>query len=1130
MVRDASIEMPEKLGSISVSDTGGTNTGPPIRTSARVHKKMRLDAAMASERKESEAKDDDAVSEVKDGKIGKVFEAKSSIKSSDPCTVGPSSTKLRRSSPSWSAEEQDIFFQALNEYGKDFEKIQSVLIAKAHEKDVPENLVKSKEQIRLFYLRTWHKLSKHLKFSPDVKRGVQELYALINYGEFRKSVGLLTKRSCVKLNELIHRGTCVKLNELIHHGHAHFRIRGKYVRVKTPQCPTLQKLNKLDVPECKEGKEELQLPPRVVVELRPRSIGDWCRVQSVAQNPRVRTLLPLDQRISSLLAFLQQRWRPPLLQHRDELLSSILLAKLQLHIRADHAKEPAPLLHIAPPPNARITLHSFCLSEYLTSASLSLSAYRERLSSRESLPTLPRRMQVALSRSLNRSRLDTMKSNLSLESANHKKPCVLGKDVEAMVAAAAAAAAAIEAKVKAAALAEQTEGTSLDPDLTPNKDMDVSVNPLAKSSLSSSYTVTDISESDSTKTGNTGSSSLIQNTIYGIEDCESGLLNKNFGNIATDVQREKDTEKDSESEVQAEGESEFELETEVEVPVDTEAAAPQEVPAQISGEMVSDNKVKTEVDAKVDTKSEVKIRAQIRKEKAAAKIEEIKQGWSLENAHAVTIGELYLMFGHEGKVELEYWWEDRAPLEEKQVVGNEGQVTTIASALQKLVSITKLNYKKTKVPCPCGHVCEDAPSKVSKSKCGGKNAKENQEKSIAGCSNIQEKPVPVVPSPTPVSIPIPVPLPVAAAAPPRTIPHHMLFPTVQDGVFRRPLLAPMYRTNPRTANVEAIKAQLEKFRPKYCNRRGRAVRQKGVVVQRMLPLLPKVPDGHAMLALKVIPQTATKVAGEYVPIRPQPEGFSYSSQAATSTLHMHSNDPGVIRRQQLIQPKLLPSTSINMSGNLSALDCSDNLQLQQIQPQDQIITVSIGSSNCSDVQQQLCNDLGSIQQSTEERPSPKKNEVRQSSPSAISSPPPSISHLLDLDGGSTVGDDISLSGVSCGLLDAALASSSAPSTSQNFSGLLSDVSEAYPSSPPLVKLPDQQWLNSEVGDFSLGSLLGHLESPAKANSQVISLSSEESSDVEAQLQCLMSENSVDYSAKFAVLAAQIAAAAAENKK
>ncbi|KAL2721929.1 protein cramped [Vespula maculifrons] len=76
-------------------------------------------------------------------------------------------------------------------------------------------------------------------------------------------------------------------------------------------------------------------------------------------------------------------------------------------------------------------------------------------------------------------------------------------------------------------------------------------------------------------------------------------------------------------------------------------------------------------------------------------------------------------------------------------------------------------------------------------------------------------------------------------------------------------------------------------------------------------------------------------------------------------------------------------------------------------------------------------------------------------------------------------------------------------------------------------LKEGEWLNSEVADFSLSSFLGQLESPLKGSqrSQVGGHTVEDvrpSSDVVSHMQCLMAENSVDYMAKFANLASQIA--------
>lgn len=59
-----------------------------------------------------------------------------------------------------------------------------------------------------------------------------------------------------------------------------------------------------------DWQEEIKLPSRITIELRPRNNMAWWQVQASSMNPRVRTLLPIQRRLSNLLIFLQQRWRP----------------------------------------------------------------------------------------------------------------------------------------------------------------------------------------------------------------------------------------------------------------------------------------------------------------------------------------------------------------------------------------------------------------------------------------------------------------------------------------------------------------------------------------------------------------------------------------------------------------------------------------------------------------------------------------------------------------------------------------------------------------------------------------------------------------------------------------------------
>ncbi|KAG5337667.1 CRML protein, partial [Acromyrmex charruanus] len=267
---------------------------------------------------------------------------------------------LKRSCELWSMEDKNTFFKALNEYGKDFDALQSYFLNQGKKRGLSDIMIKNKEQIRHFYYRTWLKISKHLKFSEDVKKTSQELYGLINYGELR--------RKLPRIHEKVH----LRLNELVYWGSTQVRLRGKTMRVKTPICRALRKLNQLE-----DWQEEIKLPSRIVIELRPRNNMAWWQVQAASMNPRVRTLLPIQRRLSSLLIFLQQRWR----------LAKYTTCSTVENLVANDIKDTC-LLRLAPPEGCKIALPMVNLGEYLTSNSVSLNSYEKRLglkSSREDL-------------------------------------------------------------------------------------------------------------------------------------------------------------------------------------------------------------------------------------------------------------------------------------------------------------------------------------------------------------------------------------------------------------------------------------------------------------------------------------------------------------------------------------------------------------------------------------------------------------------------------------------------------------------------------------------------------------------------------------------------------------------------
>ncbi|XP_057604764.1 protein cramped-like isoform X2 [Hippopotamus amphibius kiboko] len=128
--------------------------------------------------------------------------------------------KVRRQWESWSTEDKNTFFEGLYEHGKDFEAIQNNIALKYKKKGKPASMVKNKEQVRHFYYRTWHKITKYIDFdnvfSRGLKKSSQELYGLICYGELRKKIGgCMDDKNATKLNELIQAGMIVELHRKV---------------------------------------------------------------------------------------------------------------------------------------------------------------------------------------------------------------------------------------------------------------------------------------------------------------------------------------------------------------------------------------------------------------------------------------------------------------------------------------------------------------------------------------------------------------------------------------------------------------------------------------------------------------------------------------------------------------------------------------------------------------------------------------------------------------------------------------------------------------------------------------------------------------------------------------------------
>lgn len=124
----------ELLGSVvTVADD------QPLRTSARVIQKMRQDSSTRP-----------GTPPVKEEK-----------------NAPKTPTQNQRLTPKilWSNTERGLFFDAVNEYGRDFEGIAQYINQKMKRKVGCETNARTRDQIRQLYMQTFHKVTKYVRFS-----------------------------------------------------------------------------------------------------------------------------------------------------------------------------------------------------------------------------------------------------------------------------------------------------------------------------------------------------------------------------------------------------------------------------------------------------------------------------------------------------------------------------------------------------------------------------------------------------------------------------------------------------------------------------------------------------------------------------------------------------------------------------------------------------------------------------------------------------------------------------------------------------------------------------------------------------------------------------------------------------
>lgn len=337
----------ELLGSVTTFPT--SVDGPAVRTSARVIHKLRMDSTPLSQAEKKETQNESSTV-------------------NQPKTPSTSKTHVK---VQWINEERNFFFDALNEHGRDFEQISRFINLKMKRKTPSEKDYKTKDHIRHLYYQLFQKASKYLRFSDDVKKLPQELYTLINYGEMRRKLLMSNEKNWLKLRDLVYKG------------HVTIRSKGKNIKVKTPSCRALHQLEGNTV-------EDVQLPQRIDVILRPFNMKAFGYVQTLAQNPRVRMVsLPLQKRVATLIHTMQQKWQMQnsrlyekyvttcIQRHGAQKIGEEIVSQSQVDVAQLKTEEPG--LCFKPSRDTVIHRPMVQLNELLSKTNICLNSYEDRI-------------------------------------------------------------------------------------------------------------------------------------------------------------------------------------------------------------------------------------------------------------------------------------------------------------------------------------------------------------------------------------------------------------------------------------------------------------------------------------------------------------------------------------------------------------------------------------------------------------------------------------------------------------------------------------------------------------------------------------------------------------------------------
>lgn len=409
--------------------------------------------------------------------------------------------------------------------------------------------------------------------------------------------------------------------------------------------------------------------------------------------------MPLQRRISSLLITLQSRWRSQELRLQEKVMS-LQTAPVQTlskskaaraHTFDQETKRPPgsePLICFAPPPEIPIHRPVVHLSEFLSSDSICLNSYEQRIGVNIKGETL--------CSTIKRQRQDSNCEKLLIPPG--KSPDQKKQKLE------------IDVKLLEVASGNEDEKKEA-PDEKPNNDLLLSPNSSSRDSNE-------------------------QNSVLPLVDANIDLFDFR-SNDSSDFPKNNWGDLYEPNAIMSENE----------IKTDDSNDAKPSINGLTNGIIVynNNNKIDEKLSTDCDNSDKKYDVAKIKKVKIRKKdlrkdathfrplisqkvLQQIREGWTLKNSGDLTFGDLYVMFGQETKLYLEYSWvqpneiliehesiEDGCDVKPEIHFENIRVASTesISNKLKQLLAIAQLSDKTKRRAgnCTCGHICDHRKSK-----------------------------------------------------------------------------------------------------------------------------------------------------------------------------------------------------------------------------------------------------------------------------------------------------------------------------------------------------------------------------------------------------------------------------------